>query len=133
MVGHLNVPAIDPSGTPTSLSRKATTGLLKEGMGFDGLIWTDGLAMKGASAGTENNCVSALNAGVDILLESAAPRTDIAAVVTAVENGVIPASVIENRCKKVLAYKYALGLADGYKPVSDASLKNSLTRLKPMP
>lgn len=126
MVGHLNVPAIDRSGTPTSLSHKATTGLLKEEMGFDGLIWTDGLAMKGASAGTENNCVSALNAGVDILLESAAPRTDIAAVVTAVENGVIPASVIESRCKKVLAYKYALGLADGYKPVSDASLKKQL-------
>lgn len=126
MVGHLNVPAIDPSGTPTSLSRKATTGLLKEEMGFDGLIWTDGLAMKGASTGAENNCVSALKAGVDILLESAAPRTDIAAVVAAVENGAIPASVIESRCKKVLAYKYALGLADGYKPVSDASLKKQL-------
>ncbi len=126
MVAHLNVPAIDPSGTPTSLSYKATTGLLKEEMGFDGLVWTDGLAMKGASSGTENNCVSALKAGADVLLESAAPRGDIAAVIAAVENGTIPKSVIETRCKKMLAYKYALGLSTGYRPVSSASLKKQL-------
>ncbi len=126
MIGHLNVPAIDPSGTPTSLSHKTVTGLLKEEMGFDGLVWTDGLAMKGAKNGTENNCVSALKAGVDILLESVAPKSDIAAVLAAVDNGEIPLSTIEQRCKKVLAYKYALGLAGGYTPVSDASLKNML-------
>ena len=126
MVGHLNVPAIDKSGTPASLSYKATTGLLKNEMGFDGLVWTDGLAMKGASTGNENNCISALKAGADILLESAAPKADVAAVVNAVGKGVIPESLIEKRCKKVLAYKYALGLAGRYTPVYSASLKKQL-------
>lgn len=126
MVGHLNVPAIDRSGTPASLSYKTTTGLLKEEMGFGGLVWTDGLAMKGASTGNENNCISALKAGADILLESAAPKSDVADVVAAVEKGTIPQSLIEERCKKVLAYKYALGLAEGYSPVSNAALKKQL-------
>lgn len=126
MVAHLNVPAIDPSGVPTSLSSKATTGLLKNEMGFNGLVWTDGLVMKGASAGSENNCVSALKAGADVLLESAAPKSDIAAVVAAVEKGEITCDDIERRCKKMLAYKWALGLADGYTPVSSPALKQRL-------
>ncbi len=126
MVAHLNVPAIDPSGTPTSLSYRATTGLLKEDLGFKGLVWTDGLAMKGASTGNENNCVSALKAGADVLLESASPRNDIAAVMAAAESGDIPAAVIEQRCRRVLAYKYALGLAEPTTAVNVAGLKKAL-------
>lgn len=48
MVGHISVPAVDASGTPASLSHKITTGMLRDGLGFEGLIYTDALDMKGA-------------------------------------------------------------------------------------
>lgn len=116
MVGHLNVPAIDASGKPASLSHKITTGLLREKMGFGGMIFTDALAMKGAT-GKENNCVAALMAGADVLLASAAPSTDIDAVVNAVKSGKIDEKTINERCRKMLSTKYSLGLAN-YVPVN---------------
>lgn len=111
MVGHLNVPALDNTGTPASLSKKIITGLLRDKMGFKGMIFTDALEMKGAAAPSGgNNCVAALQAGVDVLLASANPAADIKAVMAAVERGTISRSVIEKRCKRMLAYKYELGL-----------------------
>ena len=51
MVGHLQVQALDPDGvTPSSLSRNVVTGLLKDELGFKGLVFTDALDMKGVSA-----------------------------------------------------------------------------------
>lgn len=124
MVGHLNVPALDISGTPASMSRKITTGLLREHMGFCGLVFTDALAMQGAkSAG--NNCVDALKAGADVLLSPGALKTDIAAVVAAVEAGEISRRDIDAKCRKMLAYKYAVGLAD-YHPIEMSGLKAAL-------
>lgn len=109
MVGHLRVPSIDPSGTPASLSPRITDHLLRDRMGFRGLIFTDALAMKGAVT-TGNNCVAALKAGADMLLGSGAPTSDIAAVRAAVKSGEIKQSLIDERCRRALAFKYALGL-----------------------
>lgn len=51
MVGHLQVQALDPDGvTPSSLSRNVVAGLLKDELGFKGLVFTDALDMKGVSA-----------------------------------------------------------------------------------
>lgn len=125
MVGHLNVPALDPSGKPASLSYEITTGLLRNRMGFDGLIFTDALAMKGAVSGNENNCVSALRAGADVLLGSASPRTDIDAVLAAVRQGRLSQADIDARCRKMLSAKYALGLAS-YKPDVVSGLKQRI-------
>lgn len=124
MVGHLNVPALDKSGTPASLSNKITTGLLREQLGFRGLIFTDALAMQGAKI-QGNNCVNALKAGADILLSPSSLRTDIEAVATAVEDGEIAQSAINDKCKKILAYKYAVGL-NNYSPIKLEGLKSSL-------
>lgn len=121
MVGHLRVPALDPSGTPASLSQPITTGILREEMGFRGMIWTDALEMRGADVKGGNNCVEALAAGADVLLGSASPSTDIDAVMKAVESGRIPAEVVEARCRKMLAYKYACGLSK-YKPINTRGL-----------
>lgn len=109
MVGHLNVPALDKSGTPSSLSSKITTDLLKKEMGFGGLVFTDALAMKGARSAT-NNCVLALNAGADMLLGSSSPTNDIDAVLAAIKAGKVKKSTVEDRVKKILAFKYAMGL-----------------------
>jgi len=108
MVGHLDVPAFDKSGTPASLSRKITTGLLKDEMKFRGLTYTDALEMKGAKAEGRNNCVAALEAGAEMLLSGRNPENDINAILAAVKSGKIKKNVIENACRKVLAYKYVL-------------------------
>lgn len=110
MVGHLNVPSLDASGAPASLSKKITTGLLREKMGFEGLIFTDALDMKGAKTSAENNCVLAFLAGADMLLASSSPINDIAAFERAVNQGKISMKEVEARCRKILAYKYALQL-----------------------
>lgn len=108
MVGHLSVPAIDPSGVPTSLSIK-TNELLRSKMGFEGLIFTDALTMNGAK--TEGStAVKALLAGDDVLLSLPEPEKQIDYVLEAVKKGIIKQSLIDEKCRKMLRYKYALGL-----------------------
>lgn len=109
MVGHLNVPSLDASDTPASLSPEITGKLLKNKMDFQGLVFTDALGMKGAVPQGENASVEALLAGADVLLCPNVPRTDISAVEAAVKSGKISEKLIEERCKKLLRYKYCLG------------------------
>lgn len=109
MVGHLRVPSLDKSGTPASLSNRITTKMLIDRMGFNGLVFTDALAMKGAVA-QGNNCVAAFKAGADVLLGSGAPVNDIAAMKKALESGEISRERVNASCRKILAYKYVLGL-----------------------
>lgn len=111
LVAHLNVPAIDNSGTPTSLSAKCVDDLLKNRYGFEGLIFTDALDMEGAKAHGGSACVNALLAGNDVLLMPSNLDSEIEAVKQAVAAGTLSQSLIEERCKKILRYKYALGLA----------------------
>lgn len=125
MIGHLRVPALDPDGTPASLSSAITEGRLRDSLQFKGLIFTDALAMKGATDNRNNNCVSALLAGADLLLGSGAPVADYKAVKKAVAEGLIAMDTITARCRRVLIYKYAL---DCHKAphLDAASLKKEL-------
>lgn len=109
MVGHLFIPALDAKRQPSSLSEKITTQLLKNEMGFTGLVFTDGLQMKGVSD-EDNYCVRALQAGSDVLLGPVNTIKEYNAVKKAVEDGLLTEEQIEEKCKKVLAYKYILGI-----------------------
>lgn len=109
MTAHMRVPAIDKKGTPTSLT-KNTYKMLADQIGFDGLVYTDALGMKGAVLKNGNNCVAALQAGADVL-ECQNPVKDIDAIMAALKAKKIKRSVLEKHVKKVLAYKYALGLS----------------------
>ena len=60
-------------------------------MKFGGIVWTDALAMKGAG-GKENNCVAALKAGADVLLQPLHPSRDIDAVMAAIKGGKLQAT-----------------------------------------
>lgn len=120
MVGHLNVPVLDSSGTPASLSKKITTKLLKEKMNFKGLVFTDALAMKGAVSGKKNVCIAAIEAGADVLLSPTNTSADIKAVTKAVTDGKIKREHIDKMCRKLLIYKYRLGL-NNFRP---AQLEN---------
>ncbi len=77
MVGHLKVPALDAK-FPSSLSKKTIQGLLREKMGFKGLIITDAMNMHAVSSGNQEAesraCLMALQAGADILLHPESPE-----------------------------------------------------------
>ena len=85
--------------------------VLRNQMDFDGLIFTDALNMKGATQLLKGSaCVNALLAGNDVLLMPENIGDEIAAIKAAVARGIIKQSVIDERCKKMLRYKYALDL-----------------------
>lgn len=112
MVGHIVAPALDPSGRPATLSRPMTTGLLRETLDFEGLIYTDALGMKGARIEGLNGAVEALKAGADVLLSSLDPVADIDIIYNMVKSGKISEAVIAEHCKRILAYKYVLQLPE---------------------
>lgn len=120
MVGHLNIPALDTKRQPSSLSEAIVTGLLQDELGFSGLIFTDGLQMKGVSD-EDNHCVRALQAGNDILLGPVNVPKQYNAVKKAMEDNLLTEAQIEMKCKKVLAYKYILGV-NNEKPVETSDL-----------
>lgn len=114
MAAHLFIPALD--NTPNravSLSKKVTTELLRDSMGFDGLVFSDALNMKGVSAyyapGTLDK--EAFLAGNDILLFSEDIPKGISLIKQALENGEISQEYLNQRLKRVLEYKYDLGLS----------------------
>ena len=111
MVGHLAVPAFDTrNGLPSSLSRNVVYDLLTREFKFQGLIFTDALAMKGVSD-NESVCLRALKAGNDLLLVPRRIKEEVEAVLDAVKRGELREGDIEEKCRKVLTYKYALGLS----------------------
>jgi beta-glucosidase-like glycosyl hydrolase len=113
MVAHLLVPALEPEN-PTTFSKKTVTDLLREGMGFDGLIVSDALDM-GALAGRysqEEIAVRAVEAGMDILLHPQDARVTIDAVVSAVEQGRLDRQRISESVERIMAAKTRLGLFD---------------------
>lgn len=126
MTGHLYVPTLDREHTPTSLSRKVVTDLLRKELGFEGLCFTDALAMKGASAKkSDNPSVKALLAGNDILLAPAAPINDFTAIKEAIDEGILDLEEIEAKCLKILKYKYIVGL-NQYRPIQVKGLSGRL-------
>ena len=110
MVGHLCVPALEKiKGLPASLSRSIVTDLLTDELGFKGLVFTDALAMKGV-AGNKDVSLLALKAGNDMVLAPRNLKEEIDAVVRAVHQGDFSREEVDAKCRKVLTYKYALGL-----------------------
>lgn len=99
MVGHIAVPALDSSLMPASLSPKMTTGLLREELGFQGLIVTDGLSMKGVTSrfSQAEACVMAIQAGADILLALARTAEEAGPMVKAVLDAVLSGAISEAR------------------------------------
>ena len=114
MVGHLLYPAIDPE-RPASLSPEAI-GMLREELGFDGVVITDDLAMAGASGGRPpaRAAVGAVRAGADLLIISSQPQQQADAydaVLEALESGEISREQIEASVERILKVKegYSLG------------------------
>jgi len=120
MIAHLSIPSLDASGAPSSLSHAVVTDLLQDEMNFSGLIFTDGLVMKGVSD-QKDMSLRAILAGNDILLGPISPVKEFQALKKAVEDGDLPEAVVNEKCKKILQYKYVLGL-NKVKPVDTNNL-----------
>lgn len=113
MVAHLNIPALDNAeNIPSSLSKKVITDLLKDSLGFEGLAISDALNMKGVIKHFEPSEVDkmAFLAGTDVLLVPENIPKGIALIKKAVKDGEISEAYVDERLRKVLAYKYKLGL-----------------------
>lgn len=130
MVGHLYFPAIEKvKNTSSSLSYGVVTDLLKDEMGFEGLIFTDGLDMKGVSEKVRQDSVPyvAFMAGNDVLILPTNVPFAIKTIKAAAERDPKAAARVEESCKKILRYKYRAGL-NHYKPVSTANLMDDLKK-----
>lgn len=128
MVAHLNVPGLeDTSNLPSSLSPKIVSELLKDELGFKGLVITDALNMKGVS---NNNIpgevdLKAFQAGSDILLISEDIPKAIQVIKKAIEKGEISKDRLANSVKKILYAKYKVGLSN-FKPIETEYLISEL-------
>lgn len=115
MVGHQAFPAADEtmindSYIPATLSKKIITDLLKDKMGFDGVVITDAITMGGLFSllDYENLIIGLINAGNDVILGAKIESGDI--LEKAVLDGRIPESRIDDACRRILDMKEKLGM-----------------------
>lgn len=110
MMGHLIVAEIDEQ--PALLSHKVVTGLLREELGFDGVVITDSLEMRAMTDhyGSGEIAVAAIQAGVDLLLCPQDLDEAIAALTRAVEDGGISRQRLDESVLRVLRLKLARGI-----------------------
>jgi beta-N-acetylhexosaminidase len=112
MSAHIALPRIETQKLPATLSPKMLTGVLRNEMHFNGVIFTDALNMRGVAAHYPEGeaAVRALEAGADILLYPPSVEQAFNAVKHALETGQIKESRIDESVRRVLAAKQHLGL-----------------------
>ena len=128
MVAHLNVPSLEiQMNYPSSLSSKVVTDLLKNELGFNGLIFTDALNMKGASDFKKPGEIelAAFLAGNDVLLISEDIPKAMEFLINSYNEEVITEKRLAYSVKKILYAKYKVGL-NHYQPVKTAYLYDDL-------
>lgn len=135
MVAHMSIPALDNrKNMPTSLSEKVINGLLKTDMGFEGLVFTDALNMKGVAKYYAPGEVDlkAFLAGNDILLHSENVTKGISLIKQSIDSGEVSYEYLNQKVRKILEYKYWLGL-NHYAPAKldnlDADLNSPEVKL----
>lgn len=121
MTAHIVVPSLDDSGDPATLSKKILTGQLRDKLGYDGVVVTDGLEMAAVREkyGDGEVAVRAIEAGVDQLLLPADPPEAYAAINEALASGRLTEGRIDQSVKRILAMKYAQGVIG--RPTVDTS------------
>lgn len=128
MVAHLYVPALESEkGIPASVSKNIVTDLLKNKLGFKGLIITDALNMGAVASRYKAGELDAMafKAGNDLMLFSQDVATGKKLIQKAIDNNEIPQSRVEESVKKILLTKYFLGL-DKYSPRNPENIDEDL-------
>nr|WP_277605876.1 glycoside hydrolase family 3 protein [Glycomyces sp. L485] len=126
MSAHIQFPALDDSLTPATLSEPILTGLLRERLGFEGVIVTDSLEMEGVRSeyGDDRVPVLALLAGADLLLMPPDFRQARDAVLAAVESGELTEERLDASVGRLLALKHSRGIVED--PFTDADAVSDL-------
>lgn len=125
MSAHLNVPSLDGSETPSSLSKSIVTNYLKNEIGFKGFVVTDAINMQGVRTSAGNTEREAIKAGNDIIEFVPDLGKAIQSVKSAVENGEISLNEINDKCRTILALKRWVNLNE-YKPANIPQLTEKL-------
>lgn len=112
MTAHLFVPAFEPERKPATVSHKILTGLLRDELGFQGLIVTDALEMRAVTNlySSGEAAVRALEAGADVLLMPPDPDACVRAILAAVASHRLSVQRIDASVQRVLAAKQRVGL-----------------------
>ena len=132
MVAHLEVPSLElKKGMPSSLSEQIISGILKEELNFQGLVFTDALNMKGVSGNKKPGQVEleAFMAGNDMLLMPTEVQMAKEKLIKAYNKGKITEARLSSSVKKILMAKYKAGLHK-YKPVDTKNLFEDLNSLE---
>ena len=117
MTNHAIYPPYDPD-TPCTLSRKLITGLLRETLGFNGLVITDAMEMHGITErySPREALTRAVLAGNDLILGPSESEEAVAMLTQAVRDGDVPEAVIDAAVSRILKYKQMMGLTPGTLP-----------------
>ena len=128
MVAHLRIPSLDDSGRPASISKPIITGLLREELGYNGIIITDALNMKGVAdyLKPEEIPLEAYKAGCDIILMPSKAKEAITVMEEAVKRGEILLDDLNMRCRKMLELKEKLGILESRPLVDLANIERDL-------
>jgi beta-glucosidase-like glycosyl hydrolase len=112
MVAHIELPALDKTPTPATFSHAVVTGLLREQLGFDGLIYTDSMNMDAVTkmGSSGENAVRAVLAGVDMVLDSPDTMDAFRGLRAAVDAGQLTQQRLETSVRRILTAKARLGL-----------------------
>ncbi len=128
MVGHLAVPSWEPSGVPATVSRAVVTELLRAELGFQGLVATDALEMKGLGhLWMGKAAVQAVLAGAELLLLPEDARVVHRALIEAVELGQLDQAIIDLAVRRILEAKHRLGLV---RPLKIRSAERAARRVE---
>ena len=132
MTAHLSIPVLESNPKlPTSLSPSVVTDLLKEELGFLGLIFTDGLNMKGAAdySSSAEIDLAAVLAGNDVLLIPQDVPATISLMKNSIQTGVLSPERIDESVRKILLAKYKVGL-HFHKPIDTLNLVKDLNTIE---
>jgi beta-N-acetylhexosaminidase len=112
MTAHMSIPAFEPGQIPATVSKKILTGLLRDELGYKGLIVTDAMDMQGITAlySQGEAAVRAIEAGADVVLMPADPEACIRGLLAAVKSGRITQRRIDESVAKILLAKQRVGL-----------------------
>lgn len=112
MTAHLAVPAFEPEQIPATLSHNVLTGLLRDELGFKGLVVTDAMEMKAVTSlySAGEAAVRAVEAGADVLLMPTDPEACIRGIEAAVRSGRISRTRIDQSFLRIMAAKRRTGL-----------------------
>jgi len=115
MVAHLYIPLLDTStNRASSLSPIIVNGLLRDSLKYQGLVFTDGLDMRGVSKYFKPGEIElkALEAGNDVLILPQNPTKSITTIINAIDSGYLDSNIVNRSCYKIIKSKYGVGLND---------------------